>query len=181
MDDSVGLFNTEYREIINLEDAFDLLLEDNKDILEEIQEELHFTMQGLKICFVMIWGFSKSDFYNWNKAKSVIEFLDSIDLYPLILIDNPNFTLEKYIQVIESFLEYFDEIDYIDISNFKFQFTRVISKDIKDGLITFISSNYNINLIEEDFISDKNLNKIYDTIYMLPFYYTQYYLSKKFF
>lgn len=170
MDNTVGLFNTEYREIINLEDAFDLLLEDNKDILEEIQEELHFTYARLENMFCNDMGvFPKSDFYNWNKAKSVIEFLDSIDLYPLILIDNPNFTLEKYIQVIESFLEYFDEIDYIDISNFKFQFTRVISREIKDGLITFISSNYNINLIEEDFISDKNLNKIYDTIYMLPF------------
>ena len=44
----------------------------------------------------------------------------------------------------------------------------MISREKKDGLITFISSNYNINLIEEDFISDKT-NKIYDTIYMLPF------------
>ena len=43
MDNTVGLFNTEYREIINLEDAFDLLLEDNKDILE-IQEELTLLM-----------------------------------------------------------------------------------------------------------------------------------------
>lgn len=170
MDDSVGLFNTEYREIINLEDAFDLLLEDNKDILEEIQEELHFSYARLNNMFCNDMGvFPKSDFYNWNKAKSVIEFLDSIDLYPLILIDNPNFTLEKYIQIIQSFLEYFNEIDYIDISNFKFQFTNIISKDIKAGLIDFISSNYNIDIIENDFISVKSLNKIYDTIYMLPF------------
>ncbi|MGG7142391.1 helix-turn-helix domain-containing protein [Clostridium nigeriense] len=170
MDETLGEFNNDYSEIINLDDAFDLLLEDNKDILEEIQEELHFKYVRLENMFNNDMGvFPKADFYNWNKAKSVIEFLDYIDLKPLILLDNPNFTFEKYKQVLISFFEYFSEIEYIDITKFKFQFTPVINKKIKSSLFNFLIEEYNLDVIEEDFVCDKSLNKIYDTAFMLPF------------
>ncbi|MBS6503759.1 MAG: helix-turn-helix domain-containing protein [Clostridium sp.] len=170
MDDSLGEFNKDYSEVINLDDAFDLLLEDNKDILEEIQDELHFNYVRLENMFNSDMGvFPKADFYNWNKAKSVIEFLDYISLKPLILIDNTNFTFDKYKQVLTSFFEYFSEIDYIDVSEFKFQFTPIISEDIKKSLKSFLDEEYNLDVIENDFICDKSLNKIYDTAYMLPY------------
>ncbi|MBS5307386.1 helix-turn-helix domain-containing protein [Clostridium sp.] len=170
MDDSLGEFNKDYSEVINLDDAFDLLLEDNKDILEEIQEELHFNYVRLENMFNSDMGvFPKADFYNWNKAKSIIEFLDYISLKPLILIDNTNFTFDKYKQVLTSFFEYFSEIDYIDVSEFKFQFTPIISEDIKKSLKSFLDEEYNLDVIENDFICDKSLNKIYDTAYMLPY------------
>ncbi|MBS5884693.1 MAG: helix-turn-helix domain-containing protein [Clostridium sp.] len=170
MDNSLGEFNKDYSEVINLDDAFDLLLEDNKDILEEIQEELHFNYVRLENMFNSDMGvFPKADFYNWNKAKSVIEFLDYISLKPLILIDNTNFTFDKYKQVLTSFFEYFSEIDYIDVSEFKFQFTPIISEDIKKSLKSFLDEEYNLDVIENDFICDKSLNKIYDTAYMLPY------------
>ena len=108
MDSTLSVFEKDYSNIINLDVAFDLLLEDNKDILEEIQDELHFKYARLENMFNSDMGvFPKADFYNWNKAKSVIEFLDYIDLKPIILIDNPNFTFEKYTQVLNSFFEYF--------------------------------------------------------------------------
>ncbi len=170
MDESQGELNKDFREIINLDDAFDLLLEDNKDILEEIQDELHFKYVRFENMFNNDMGvFPKADFYNWNKAKSVIEFLDYIDLKPLILIDNPNFSLEKYKHILTSFFEYFSEIDYIDITEFKFQFTPIIDKELKSALLKFLIDEYDIDVIEEDFICDKSLNKIYDTAYMLPF------------
>ncbi len=170
MDESQGELNKDFREVINLDDAFDLLLEDNKDILEEIQEELHFKYVRLENMFNNDMGvFPKADFYNWNKAKSIIEFLDYIDLKPLILIDNPNFSLEKYKHILNSFFEYFSEIDYIDITEFKFQFTPVIDRDLKSSLLDFIINEYDIEVIEEDFVCDKSLNKIYDTAFMLPF------------
>ena len=170
MDESLGEFDKSYSEVINLDDAFDLLLEDNKDILEEIQEELHFKYVRLENMFNSDMGvFPKADFYNWNKAKSVIEFLDYIDLKPLILIDNPNFTFEKYKHVLTSFFEYFSEIDYINVTEFKFQFTPVIDKNIKSSLLSFLIDEYNLDVIEEDFICNKSLNKIYDTAFMLPF------------
>lgn len=170
MDSTLSVFEKDYSNIINLDDAFDLLLEDNKDILEEIQDELHFKYARLENMFNSDMGvFPKADFYNWNKAKSVIEFLDYIDLKPIILIDNPNFTFEKYRQVLNSFFEYFSEIDYIDISKFKFQFTPAILTDIKDSLHHFLSEDHNLEVIEDIFICDKSLNKIYDTAYMLPY------------
>ncbi len=170
MDSTLSIFEKDYSNIINLDDAFDLLLEDNKDILEEIQDELHFKYARLENMFNSDMGvFPKADFYNWNKAKSVIEFLDYIDLKPIILIDNPNFTFEKYRQVLNSFFEYFSEIDYIDISKFKFQFTPAILTDIKDSLHHFLSEDHNLEVIEDIFICDKSLNKIYDTAYMLPY------------
>ena len=170
MDNTIRDFNKDYKEIINLDDAFDLLLEDNKDILEEIQEELHFNYARLENMFNSDMGvFPKSDFYNWNKAKSVIEFLDYIDLKPLILIDNPNFTPQKYKQVLISFLDYFDEIDYININKFKFQFIKSIPEKTQTELRILLKETYNIEILEEDFVSDKSLNKIYDTIYMLPY------------
>lgn len=170
MDENLGEFNKDYSEIINLDDAFDLLLEDNKDILEEIQEELHFKYVRLENMFNNDMGvFPKADFYNWNKAKSVIEFLDYIDLKPLILIDNPNFTFEKYKQVLTSFFEYFSEIDYINVTEFKFQFTPIIDRSIKKSLLNFLIEEYSLDVIEDDFVCDKSLNKIYDTAFMLPF------------
>ncbi|KLE15877.1 helix-turn-helix domain-containing protein [Clostridium sp. C8] len=170
MDSTLSVFEKDYSNIINLDDAFDLLLEDNKDILEEIQDELHFKYARLENMFNSDMGvFPKADFYNWNKAKSVIEFLDYIDLKPIILIDNPNFTFEKYRQVLNSFFEYFSEIDYIDISRFKFQFTPAILTDVKDSLHQFLIEDYNLDVIEDIFTCDKSLNKIYDTAYMLPY------------
>ena len=170
MDENLGEFNKDYSEIIKLDDAFDLLLEDNKDILEEIQEELHFKYVRLENMFNNDMGvFPKADFYNWNKAKSVIEFLDYIDLKPLILIDNPNFTFEKYKQVLTSFFEYFSEIDYINVTEFKFQFTPIIDRSIKKSLLNFLIEEYSLDVIEDDFVCDKSLNKIYDTAFMLPF------------
>ncbi|EOR27583.1 transcriptional regulatory protein [Clostridium sartagoforme AAU1] len=170
MDSTLSVFEKDYSNIINLDDAFDLLLEDNKDILEEIQDELHFKYARLENMFNSDMGvFPKADFYNWNKAKSVIEFLDYIDLKPIILIDNPNFTFEKYTQVLNSFFEYFSEIDYIDISRFKFQFTPAILTDVKDSLHQFLIEDYSLDVIEDIFTCDKSLNKIYDTAYMLPY------------
>ena len=169
MDQSLRELNKDYTEIINLDDAFDLLLEDNKDILEEIQDELHFKYVRLENMFTSDMGvFPNSEFYNWNKAKSVIEFLDYIDLKPLILIDNESFNLEKYKDILNSFFEYFSEIDYIDISKFKFQFTNKVSKSLKLNL-TMYFNDLNIDILEDDFIFDKRLNKIYDTAFMLPY------------
>ena len=55
MDESLNIFDNNFKDILNLGEAFDLLIEDNKDILEEVQEEIHFTYGRLEKCFIMIW------------------------------------------------------------------------------------------------------------------------------
>lgn len=170
MANSEGSLDTTFKDIINLGDAFDLLIEDNKDILEEMQEEINFSYGRLENLFSDDMGiFKNSSFYNWNKTKSVIEFLDSLSINPLIIIDNLQFTLSKYTEVIISFYDYFDDLNYIDMSDFKFQFSPKISKDIKNSLTAFLINNYNAKVLQDTFHSEKELNKIYDTTFMLPY------------
>ena len=74
--------------------------------------------------------FIDSDFYNWNRAKAVLEFLYDIDIKPLIVIDNTAFTTEKYTNVLKASLNIFS-IDFSPIEDLKFQFSSTISKEIK--------------------------------------------------
>lgn len=160
----------DFKECINLGEAFDLLIEDNKDILEEIQEEIHFEYGRLEKMFHSDMGvFLDSDFYNWNKAKGVLEFLSNIYLKPLILLDNLDYSLEKYINILSSFLDYFTELDIVEVADFKFQFDSRLSEDIKDNLRQYIKDYYELEVCEIDFTSKSDLNSIYDTAYMLPY------------
>ncbi|WP_294133359.1 helix-turn-helix domain-containing protein [uncultured Clostridium sp.] len=160
----------DFKEYINLGESFDLLIEDNKDILEEIQEEIHFEYGRLEKMFHSDMGvFLDSDFYNWNKAKGVLEFLSNIYLKPLILLDNLDYSLEKYINILSSFLDYFTELDIVEVTDFKFQFDSRLSEDIKYNLRQYIKNYYELEVCEIDFTSKSDLNSIYDTAYMLPY------------
>lgn len=160
----------DFKEYVNLGESFDLLIEDSKDILEEIQEEIHFEYGRLEKMFHSDMGvFLDSDFYNWNKAKGVLEFLSNIYLKPLILLDNLDYSLEKYINILSSFLDYFTELDIVEVSDFKFQFDSRLSEDIKYNLRQYIKNYYELEVCEIDFTSKSDLNSIYDTAYMLPY------------
>lgn len=170
VDKIINPLEKDFKEYINLGESFDLLIEDNKDILEEIQEEIHFEYGRLEKMFHSDMGvFLDSDFYNWNKAKGVLEFLSNIYLKPLILLDNLDYSLEKYINILSSFLDYFTELDIVEVSDFKFQFDSRLSEDIKYNLRQYIKDCYELEVCEIDFTSKSDLNSIYDTAYMLPY------------
>lgn len=170
MDESLNIFDNNFKDIVNLGEAFDLLLEDNKDILEETQEEIHFIYGRLEKMFHSDMGvFIDSDFYNWNRAKSVLEFLYDLDIKPLIIIDNIDFSSEKYINVLNSFIEYFSALDFSPIEELQFQFSSLIKKEIKEILIDFLKTKYSFPIMLNDFSSKNTLNPIYDTSYMLPY------------
>lgn len=174
MDKVLHPLDRSFREYINLGESFDLLIEDNKDILEEIQEEIHFEYGRLEKMFHSDMGvFLDSDFYNWNKAKGVLEFLSNIYLKPLILLDNLEYSLDKYINILNSFIDYFSELDIVEVSEFKFQFDSRLSKDLKNNLRQYINNTYDLDVCDNDFTSksnlNSNLNSIYDTAYMLPY------------
>lgn len=57
VDKVLNPLETSFKEYINLGESFDLLIEDNKDILEEIQEEIHFEYGRLEKCFIVIWEY----------------------------------------------------------------------------------------------------------------------------
>ncbi|SDP36957.1 helix-turn-helix domain-containing protein [Clostridium gasigenes] len=170
MDENIDVFTPHYKEIINIGEAFDLLIEDNKDILEGIQEDIHFNYGRIENLFNSDMGiFTNSEFCNWNRTKSVIEYLDYISLKPIIVLDNPLFSLDRFKQVLNSFFKYFSKIDFINLSNFKFQFSTTITDEIKNEITNLLTTKYNCEILEDTFSSVKNLNKLYDTAFMIPY------------
>ncbi|MGL5150554.1 MAG: helix-turn-helix domain-containing protein [Clostridium sp.] len=170
MNSNVEEFDENYKEIINIGESFDLLIEDNKDILEEIQDEIHFNYGRLEKLFSSDMGvFSGSEFFNWNRAKTILEFLDSISLKPLIVIDEEAFTIEDYSNALKSFYEYFSTSDVININSIRFQFSSKISEETKKFISNLLENEYKFVVLLDDFNHLTGLNKIYDTSLMLPY------------
>lgn len=180
VDDTLGTFNEKFREIISLGEAFDLLIEDNKDILEEIQEEIHFNYGRLENFFHPDMGvYPGNEFFNWNKAKSVLEFLDYIELKPLIVIDGPNYSLDDYKNILQSFYDYFSSGEIIELSDINFQFSSNIDIDIKNSLSDILLNKYEFTILIDDLTSDKKLNNLYDSAFMLPYIIHNYIFNNK--
>lgn len=170
MNNSIYDFSEDYRDIINLGDAFDLLIEENKDILESLQDELHFNYGRMENFFFDDMGiFKESDFFNWNRAKTVLEYLDYIDLNPLIVIDNDALAFEDYKKILTSFTSYFVDIEFIDISKIKFQLSSNLNDMLKENLKSFIENELDCTLLLDEFIQNKDRNNLFDTAYMLPY------------
>ncbi|MBV7276589.1 helix-turn-helix domain-containing protein [Clostridiaceae bacterium UIB06] len=169
MGNDIGEFKKIFKKIVNVGDAFDLLLEDNKDILELIQEEIGFEYARLLNVFSQdMCVFPSSKFYNWNRTRDVFEFLETINLKPLIVLDDKGFDFEDFLEAIKSFLDYFGELDNLDLSYFKFQFSSTIKEDVINK-VTEILNIYKLEITKEYFYAEDNVDLIYDTAYMLPY------------
>lgn len=171
MSKDLGNFNKNFRTIITLGDAFDLLIEDNKDTLEEIQNEIGFKYGRILNVFTSDMAiFPNSRFCNWNRTKDVLEFLYSINLNPLIVIDSNGFTEENFMQVMESFISYFSDLESLDFKAFKFELSSLLPETLKFKIQDLFINNHNIE-IHANYTMDKisEINPIYDTGYMLPY------------
>ncbi|MCH5138109.1 helix-turn-helix domain-containing protein [Clostridiaceae bacterium UIB06] len=171
MDSNLGLFNKEFKKDITIGDAFDLLIESNKNALEEIQNEIGFQYGRILNVFSSDMAiFPKSKFLNWNRTKDVLEFLYSINTNPLIVIDSSGFTNDNFIEILESFLSYFRNLELIDFTLLKFEFSTTVPEELRVRIKEFLENNYNIqvkNIYDTGKVSE--INPIYDTGYMLPF------------
>ena len=162
-------FDKSFKDIVNIGDAFDLLLEDNKDIMEEIQAEIFFEYGRIFNLFSYDMGvFPSYKFFNWNRAKSVLEYMESINLKPLILIDSIDFSEDEFMNILKSFINYFIEMDEFDIYNLKFQFSSNIEKELVEKITTLLNS-YELDICEDVFYDSFDINLIYDTAYMIPY------------
>lgn len=169
MGNDLGKFEKIFKEILNVGDAFELLLEDNKDMLELLQEEIGFEYARLLNVFSQdMCVFPSSKFYNWNRTKDVFEFLDTINIKPLIVLDDKGFVFEDFLEAIKSFLDYFQELDIPDLSSFKFQFSSTMEAHIINE-VTEILKQYELEIVKEYFYAEDNIDFIYDTAYMLPY------------
>jgi len=170
MNNSQGVFYEKFREIISLGDAFDLLIDDNRDILEELQGEIHFIHGRLENFFNEDMGvFKGGNFYNWNRARTVLEFLYLININPLIVLDNKSFSLEEYKKIFGSFFSYFVDIETVDLSLIKFQIGSNLNENLKKSLKNYISETLDCEVLNKNFTQNRRLNTLYDTAYMLPY------------
>lgn len=171
MNNDLGNFDKSFKTTITIGDAFELLIEDNKDTLEEIQREIGFEYARILNVFTADMAiFPNSRFYNWNRTKDVLEFLYSINLNPLIVIDSTDFTEDNFIEVIESFLSYFSDLDSVDFRSFKFELSSKLSDSVKLKIQELFMNIHSIE-IETPYPMDKTseINPIYDTGYMLTY------------
>lgn len=170
VNNSLEAFNTSFKEIISLGDAFDLLIEDNKDILEELQSEISFKYGRIENVLNNDMGiFRDGEFFNWNRTKSVLEFLSYQYLIPLIVLDNIEFSIDDYKRALTSFYNYFDDIEYDYLYDIKFQISSNLNHNIKVQLKDFIRFDLQKDILDDEFIQNRELNPIYDTSYMIPY------------
>lgn len=170
MSNDIGAFEKDFKDVINVGDAFELLIEDNKDILEMIQEEIGFEYARILNVFSQDMGiFPGSKFYNWNRIRDVLEFLDTLDIGVLLVLDDSGFAEDEFAKALKSFLNYFNELETVSFDDFKFQFAAGMKDEAKKQVKELLLSEYELEIVEEEFSYNDNINYIYDTAYMLPF------------
>lgn len=170
MGEDTGKFNKIFKDVLNVGDAFDLLLEDNKDILEVLQEEIGFEYARLLNVFSQdMCIFPGSNFYNWNRASDVFEFLDALNIKPLIVLDDKGFSDSDFLLAIKSFLNYFVELDNLNLHSFKFQFSSTMAPAVMDKISETLSTEYQLEIHKDVFFAEDIIDEIYDTTYMLPY------------
>lgn len=170
MSKDLGEFQKNFKEFLNVGDAFDLLIEDNKDTVEELQEEIGFEFVRLINVFSNDMGiFPGAKFYNWNRARDIFEYVETLGLKPLIVLDDKGFSREQFIEALTSFLDYFSELETLDFSSFRFQFSYSMNKNLIDEITDLLCEKDSLEILEKYYSASENIDLIYDTAYMLPF------------
>ena len=197
MENYIGEFDKNFNRVITIGDAFDLLIEDNKDTLEELQGEMDFEYGRILNLFSTDMAiFPGSKFHNWNRAKDVLEFIEFLDIIPILVLDIDS-TYEEHINnindesnegdtknilslknsidiyedfknILLSFMEYFSAIETLNYKNFRFQFSSTFPENLRTSIEEILIDN-KLEFEEEPFTINNEVNNIYDTAYMIPF------------
>ena len=87
-----GNFNHNYKEVIYLGYGYDLLKENHRKYIKDIQDNIEFEYGKISKLFSKHLGiFENSEFINFMYIKQIIDFLLNIQLRPFIVIENENF------------------------------------------------------------------------------------------
>jgi AraC-like DNA-binding protein/beta-xylosidase len=165
-----GEFQKGFKRVVNLGDAFDLLIEDNKDILEELQEEIGFQYGRLVNVFSTDMGiFAGAIFHNWSRVKAVLEYLYDLGMGAIIVLDTKGFEKEDFVGTLNSFLNFFGDLETGYFEKLVFQFSHSSPKDFRDTAEQIIVEEHSLQLINETYNTEYSIDFIYDTAYMLPF------------
>lgn len=158
------IWEHDFNYVIDGGQAFKLLKEDTRKQLSRLQEDIAFKYIMLDNLFSLDMGFitNRCKIYNWYCVKNLIDFLLSVELRPIILID------EKIsLDLLKSFIGYFRG-EYGDYELGKWKFC--IKKQSEARNLKQLKDNINgyLDIIEYEF-KEASKDYIYDTCYMLPY------------
>ncbi|WP_353095785.1 helix-turn-helix domain-containing protein [Tissierella praeacuta] len=131
-------------DVIDLGDIYLLLEEENRKILEEIQREIKFEYCIVNRLFsedMDIYRDKNHKFINWTRVENILDILIGQNLTPIIITEN----VDKYI--IDDFINHFSNLYEEDVE-------RWLTIKVEDL---------------EPYFPKKNINKVQDTISMVPY------------
>lgn len=169
--ESTGNFDHNYKEVIYLGYGYDLLKENHREYIKDIQHNIGFEYGKITKLFSKHLGiFENSEFINFMYIKQIVDFLLSMQLRPFIVIENKNFEDDNLIYILKYFIRFFtEEYGAYEFKKWKFQLHNSIEGELKEQIIELFTEQYSLQLIDESYVENKNVNPIYDTSYMLPY------------
>ncbi|MGF7058881.1 helix-turn-helix domain-containing protein [Brassicibacter mesophilus] len=162
----IDLFN-ESKKIISLGEASELLKETQRSYLRQLQSDIEFDYIILNKLFSKEIGvlIDQDSFTNWYDIKELINYLLSINLRPIIVLDDID--TDTLVNLLESFIRYFkEEYGIYELNKWMFSTDRIVKSEKKEQIDSMIHDHfelfeYNMGEVQKDFI--------YDTCYMVPY------------
>ncbi|WP_040330459.1 helix-turn-helix domain-containing protein [Clostridium ihumii] len=171
MEKNEGVFEHNYKEVIYLGYGYDLLKENCRNYIKDIQANIGFEYGKMTKMFSKHLGiFENSEFINFMYLKQIMDFILDLDLRPFIVIEKENFEDDNLLYMLKYFIKYFtEEYGWYEFKKWKFQFHNSINESLKEKIIELFTVQYSLQIEETPYIEHTSINPIYDTSYMLPY------------
>lgn len=169
--ESIGQFNEAYKQCIYLGHGYDLLKENHKKYIKDIQENIEFEYGKMTRLFSNHLGiFENSKYINFMYMKQITDFLLDINLRPFIVIEKENFDDDNLLYMLKYFIKFFiEEYGAYEFKKWKFQLHKEIDGELKGQIVELFTDQYKLQLVEDLYVEDKSINPIYDTSYMISY------------
>ncbi|MEW8957397.1 helix-turn-helix domain-containing protein, partial [Clostridium sp.] len=166
---TIGDFSHFYKEEIELPEAYHMLEGEVIKSLNTIQEEIDFNHGKIRGIFSRNMGVFNEGVINLKRVKKVFDLILGVGLRPNIILEEEDFSKERYKEVLNYFIDYFiDEYGNYEIGKWKYTIDKDLEEDIKDMIKEILEEDYGL-LVEDAFINRDDINATYDTAYMVPY------------
>ncbi|GAA0746750.1 helix-turn-helix domain-containing protein [Clostridium oceanicum] len=175
-------FNNVFNYSINIGNYKNMLKNENYYLLKEFQKHIQSEFVILNNIFpktTKCFFKNEDDFLDWYEVKMALEYLNKLGLKPNIIINDYIKNNKNFIFMLKEFILYFKNIfGKYEFEKWKFSLVYNIPDELKINIIKVLEENkINYNIIKHSKKNNK-VNKVYDTLYMLP-YIIDNYLNKK--
>lgn len=174
LSEEVEPWNIETNNIIDLGQAKNLLKEENKRLIEEVQKDIGFKYALLHDIFeesLDAYLKDKSGFINWRETERAISFLMKEELIPIIDI-GMEYSSEEMSFVLEEFFHYFMNFYGEDIvCSWKYFVPSDKSEEYIKKLEEILDEKWEEDMLieSEEVKTFRDFNTVYDTSYMIPY------------